>query len=195
MILFLNACVRSASRTKRLADHLIGKLGDDVKEIKLWELDLPKADEAFIDRRSEFAGRNDFSDPMFDLAKDFAAADTIVIAAPYWDLSFPSVLKCYIEQICVVGLTFFYNEQDQPETLCRAKKLYYVTTAGGPVFSDEYGYGYVKALADGYYGIPETKLIKAEGLDIDGADVSAILRSAEEGISTAVSEESAHCGK
>ena len=44
MILFLNACVRSASRTKRLADHLISRLGDDVKEIKLWELDLPKVD-------------------------------------------------------------------------------------------------------------------------------------------------------
>ena len=35
MILFLNARVRSASRTKRLADHLIVRLSDDVKEIKL----------------------------------------------------------------------------------------------------------------------------------------------------------------
>ena len=93
MILFLNACVRSESRTKQLADRLLARLDDkDVKEIRLWELDLPKVDETFINRRSELAGKNDFSDPMFDLAKDFAAADTIVIAAPYWDLSFPSVL-------------------------------------------------------------------------------------------------------
>lgn len=176
MILFLNACVRSASRTKRLADHLISRLGDDAKEIKLWELDLPKVDETFIDRRTEFAGRNDFSDPMFDLAKDFAAADTIVIAAPYWDLSFPSVLKRYIEQICVVGLTFFYNEQELPQTLCRAKKLYYITTAGGPVINDAYGYGYVKEVMQTFFEIPETTYIKAEKLDLLGADPEAILQ-------------------
>ncbi len=55
----------------------------------------------------------------------------------------------------------------------------YVTTAGGPIFSEEYGYGYVKALAEGFYRIPETTLIKAEGLDLPGADVEAILRQAE----------------
>ncbi len=30
---------------------------------------------------------------MFLYAKDFAESDIIVIAAPYWDLSFPSILK------------------------------------------------------------------------------------------------------
>ena len=176
MILFLNACVRSASRTKRLADHLIAGLDDrDVKELCLWEMDLPKVDEDFINKRVAFAGKNDFSDPIFDHAKDFAAADTIVIAAPYYDLSFPSVLKQYLEQICVVGLTFFYNEQNQPQGLCRAKKLWYVTTAGGPIISDAYGYGYVQELARTFFNIPETFYIKAENLDIVGSDPDAIL--------------------
>ncbi|MBQ6636178.1 MAG: hypothetical protein IJH81_07415 [Lachnospiraceae bacterium] len=40
----------------------------------------------------------------------------------------------------------------------------------------------MKALADGYYGIPETKLIKAEGLDMEGSDVEEILRQKEEEI-------------
>jgi len=30
-----------------------------------------------------------FDDPMFALARQFAAADEVVIAAPLWDLSFP----------------------------------------------------------------------------------------------------------
>ena len=179
MILFLNACVRGESRTKRLADYLISRLDDsDVKELRLWEMDLPKVDEAFINRRTELAGKNDFSDPMFGPAKDFAAADTIVIAAPYWDLSFPSALKRYIEQICVVGLTFFYNDQDLPQTLCRAKKLYYLTTAGGPIISDAYGYGYVKEVMQTFFEIPETFYIKAEKLDLVGADPEAILAGA-----------------
>ena len=48
----------------------------------------------------------EFNDHIFDYAKDFAKADTIVIAAPFWDLSFPASLKCYIEAINILGITF-----------------------------------------------------------------------------------------
>ena len=49
-------------------------------------------------------------------------------------------------------------------------------TAGGDYAPDEYGFGYIKALAEGYYGITDVRLIKATGLDIIGADVEAILQ-------------------
>ena len=114
---------------------------------------------------------------MFDLGKDFANADTIVIAAPYYDLSFPAMLKQYFEQINVLGLTFTYSETGIPKGLCRAKSLYYVTTAGGPILSDDFGYGYVKALANTFYGIDAVYQIKAEGLDVVGANVEEILNS------------------
>lgn len=107
----------------------------------------------------------------------FANADTVVIAAPYYDLSFPAMLKQYFEQINVLGLTFTYSETGTPKGLCKAKDLYYVTTAGGPIISDEFGFGYVKALAKCFYGIENVYQIKAEGLDIIGADVEAILNS------------------
>lgn len=179
MILFLNACVRKESRTRRLASYLISKLHDDVKTVQLAELDFPRADESFLKKRDACIEKGDYSAAMFDLAKEFAAADTIVIAAPFWDFSFPAALKQYIEQINVLGITFSYTEEGVPVGLCRAEKLYYVTTAGGKIFSDEYGYGYVKALAQGFYGIPDTAFIKAEGLDIQKADVEGILRAAE----------------
>lgn len=176
MILFINTCVRGNSRTKRLADHVIAGLEDkDIKEVRVWEMDLPKVDEDFINRRNDCCAKKDFSDPVFDPAKDLAAADTIVIAAPYYDLSFPSMLKQYIEQICVVGLTFFYNDQNIPQTLCKAKKLYYITTAGGPIISDEYGYGYIKAVMQTFFGIQEFHQVKAEMLDVIGYDAEAIL--------------------
>ncbi len=186
MILYLNACVRARSRTDRLARHLLSRLksvGEEtVREIRLEDLVFPKVDEDFINTREELISKGDFDHPMFESAKIFADADSIVIGAPFWDLSFPAALKQYLEQITVRQITFFYTETGIPQGLCKAKKLYYVTTAGGPVFSDEYGYGYVKALADGYYGIPETKLIKAEGLDMEGSDVEEILRQKEEEI-------------
>ena len=179
MILLINACVRPESRTRRLAEKLLEKLGEPVKEVKLAELDLPEVDDAFISWRNEQSECNDFSSPVFDLAKEFAAADDIVIAAPFWDLSFPSVLKRYLEQICVVGLTFCY-EDNLPKGLCHAKKLWYVTTAGGPIYSESFGYGYVKALAQTFFGIDDCRLIKAEGLDEIGADVERILKAAEQ---------------
>ncbi|MBQ7193498.1 MAG: NAD(P)H-dependent oxidoreductase [Synergistaceae bacterium] len=112
----------------------------------------------------------------------FASADEIVIAAPYWDLSFPASLKNYVEAINVVGLTFGYGEDGRPYGLCRAKRLVYVTTAGGPILNEAYGYGYVRELAQGFYGIPEVVLVKAEGLDIVGADVEGILGEAVRGL-------------
>ena len=137
-----------------------------------FDITFPKTDEAFLDMRDHAKETGDYSDPIFELGKQFAAADTIVIAAPYWDLSFPAVLKSYFEHINVLGITFEYSENGAPIGLCRADMLYYVTTSGGPFAPDEYGYGYVDALAKNYYGIRETKLIKAVGLDtdIEGAD-------------------------
>ena len=175
MILFVNACVRKESRTLRLAKRLLNNLNGDIKEVRLEEVSFPVVDEAFIKRREALKNIGKYDDPMFDLGKDFANADTIVIAAPYYDLSFPAMLKQYFEQINVLGLTFTYSETGIPEGLCKAKSLYYITTAGGPILSDDLGFGYVKALANNFYGIKEVHQIKAEGLDVIGADVDMIL--------------------
>ena len=178
-ILFLNACVRRESRTKRLADRLLAKLNRPFAEIRLHELAFPAVDEAFLRKRDRLIAGGDFSDSLFALARQFADAETIVIAAPYWDLSFPAALKQYFEQINVVGITFRYTEEGVPVGLCRAKRLFLVTTAGGVYVPEEFGFGYIKALAQNFYGIRDVRLLQAVGLDIVGADVEAILREAE----------------
>ncbi|SFB31669.1 FMN-dependent NADH-azoreductase [Acetitomaculum ruminis DSM 5522] len=177
MILFINACVRKKSRTLRLANKLLCKLEDDVKEVRLEEVEFPVFNEEFIILRDELEAKGNYDHEIFDLARDFAKADTIVIAAPYYDLSFPAMLKQYFEQINILGLTFTYSESGIPKGLCKAKYLYYVTTAGGYIISEEYGFGYVKALANTFYGIEDVRQIKAEGLDIAGADVEGILKN------------------
>ena len=67
-------------------------------------------------------------------------------------------------------------------SLCKAKKLIYITTAGGPIISDEFGFGYIKSLAENFYGIKDFAYIKAEGLDIYGANIQEILKKAKEDI-------------
>lgn len=182
MLLYINACVRAQSRTKRLADRLIEKLGGGAERLDLASLSFPVADEAFLDRRDRLIAAGAFDDPLFDLARQFAAADRIVIAAPYWDLSFPAALKQYVEQINVLGITFAYTPEGVPKGLCRAKKLYYVMTAGGTFVPEEYGFGYVRTLARSYYGIEDVELIQAVGLDLVGADPEGILRECLERI-------------
>ena len=182
MTLFINACVREKSRTKKMADVLLSKLGGEVTELRLEDVDFPAVNEDFLRKRDALIAAGNLDDPMFDMAKQFASADTVVIAAPFWDLSFPAALKQYFEQINVTGITFRYTEEGYPVGLCRAEKLYYVTTAGGMFFPEEYGFGYVRALAESFYGIRDCRLIKALGLDIWGADTEKILSECEKEI-------------
>ena len=181
-MLFINACVRGESRTRRLADQLLDLLGTPYEELRLCDMTFPAVDEAYLNARDRLIGSGDLDSPVFDLARQFAEAETLVIAAPYWDLSFPAALKQYLEQINVVGISFRYTEQGLPVGLCSAKRLYYVTTAGGRYVPEEFGFGYVRTLAQNFYGIDDVRLIQAVGLDIDGADVDAIMRDAEETI-------------
>ncbi len=177
-ILYVNACVRKDSRTRSLAEKLLSRLDRPIEEIRLADISFPAINEEYLNMRDQLISEEDYQNPLFDLARQFSEADEIVIAAPYWDLSFPAVLKQYLEQINVVRITFKYSEDGIPVGLCRAKRLFYVTTAGGLYVPEEYGFGYVKALAQNYYGIQDVRKIEALGLDIYGADVHAIMTSA-----------------
>ena len=182
MILYIDACVRERSRTKRLADCLLKTLGTPYEHLRLAECRFPTVGEEFLKKRDRLLQGEDYANPMFAYAQQFSRADEIVIAAPFWDLSFPAVLKAYLEQINVIGITFRYTPEGIPEGLCRARRLYYVTTAGGEFFPEQYGFGYVEALAQNFYGIKDVVLIKAVGLDIQGASVERIMLDCEEDI-------------
>ena len=178
-ILFVNACVRPKSRTYELARDVLSRLSGQVEEIRLDQEAIPVLDGTQLEHRNELLATGAFSDPMFRFAHQFAQADTIVIAAPYWDLAFPALLKIYLEAVTVTGITFRYTEDGRPATLCQAKKLIYVTTAGGPILDFNFGFDYVSMLARGFYEIPEVLCLKAENLDIIGADVPALLAAAK----------------
>lgn len=179
-ILFIDACVRPNSRTRELAQVVLEKLDGQVEHISLYEQQLPPLDLRTMTKRDEAARSGIYEDPIFAQARQFARADVIVIAAPFWDLMFPAVLKTYLEQITVSGLTFRYSEEGRPVGLCRAKKLYYVTTAGGYLGDASLGFAYVQALAKNFYGIEEVQCISAQGLDIAGNDAKAILEEAKQ---------------
>ena len=181
-ILFVNACVRTNSRTLQLAKHVLSKLKGDIEEVKLYDVNVRPLDKKGLEMRDNASIGGDYSNSEFLFAKQFAKSDVIVIAAPYWDLMFPAVLKTYLEQITVNGLTFAYSENGIPYGLCKAKKLIYVTTAGGPIIHN-FGFDYVSTLAKCFYGINDVQLVKAEGLDIHGADAPKIMEETKRSLS------------
>ena len=163
-ILYVNACVRKESRTRRLAETLLRKLNKAYEEIRLADYPFPVVNEEYLNERDRLRLNGDLQAPMFALARQFSEAEQ------------------YLEQINVVGITFRYSEEGIPIGLCKAGSLFYVTTAGGYYVPEEFGFGYVKALAQNYYGIQDVRQISAAGLDIQGADVDAIMKAAEDSV-------------
>ena len=189
-LLFVNACVRGErSRTLKLARRFLDAYAARNPEDAITERNLcadrlqPQYPEILAERDALWnAGRLD--QPMFDAAHQFAGADKIVVAAPFWDLGYPAVLKIYLERISVTNLTFGYDDQGNNVGLCKARKLLYVTTRGGNFSLPETewmesGARHMKALC-AMYGIPEFRLLCAEGLDDIRNDKEALLAGAME---------------
>ncbi len=181
-LLFIDACLRGEkSRTRKICVKVIEALR--AKHVNLIEeivdlksLDIKALYEADLEKRDKLVADGDYS--SFNLAKQFAEADIIVVGAPYWDLSFPAALKNYIENVAVNNIAFHYTERGQ-EGLCKAKKAYYVSTSGGFMAGADFGYEYIKGVF-GLFGIDDVERITAEGLDIIGTDVEAVVNEAME---------------
>lgn len=183
-ILFIDACLRGPelSRTYGLCQHFLKEYTprhpDSEITCRSLATDCPPllTGELAVQRERWLQEQPDH--PLLIPARDVAEADLILVGAPYWDLSFPAALKAYLEWSSMLGITFRYTEEGQQVGLSRARALVYCTSAGGPVVGQNYGYDYLKGLAT-MFGIPATHCVAAEGLDIWGNDVSAILEQAK----------------
>ena len=189
-VLFINACVRGErSRTLALARRFLAEYaaahpGDRITERDLTADRLTPQYPEVLSERDELWAAGRLEQPMFDPARQFAAADKIVVAAPFWDLSYPAILKIYLERISVTDLTFGYDDQGRMVGLCRAEKLLFITTRGGNFSLPETawmesGARHLKALC-AMYGIPDFQLLCAEGLDDIRNDKEALLAKAME---------------
>ena len=184
-ILFVDACMRGPelSRTRRLCRSFLEEFTARCPDSQVSRRDLTDAKLPLL--TGELAAQRDAwvkqgeEHPLLAPAREVAACDLLVVGAPYWDLSFPAALKGYLEWSSVLGITFRYAEDGRQVGLCRARALVYLTTAGGPVTGQNYGFDYVRALG-GMFGIPDARCVAAEGLDVWGNDPQGILSRAQE---------------
>lgn len=183
MLLFIDACVRGEqSRTKALCNYFL----DSYMRLhpKEERVDVQVGGGRFLPLGSEAVAQRDahvqaqaWHLPQFDAARQFAQADKIVIGAPYWDVSFPAALKCYIEHICVNGIAFRYT-QTGVETLCKAQAMLYITTAGGNMEHANHGFTYLQDLFASMFGTARQECVSAQMLDVQGQNTQAILAAA-----------------
>ena len=176
-VLFINAAFRDGSRTLRLAEYYLQKhhAGDAVTRLELGENPPAPLDAPRLREYNAAVAARGFSGEMFDCARQFAQADVILIAAPFWNFGLPAVLSAYLELVCSQGVSFDIDEKGSYVSLCRAKKLVFFTTAGGYIPEPNCAFGFIRQLCGAFFGISDVRCFSAEGLDIVGTDVEAAL--------------------
>ena len=177
MLLFVDCCIRGElSATRRYAMAYLEKRGEEFQTLCLARQALKPLLAEDIARRDRLLSQGKTADAMFCLARQFKQADEVIIAAPYWDLSFPSLLKVYFENVCVCGITFGY-EGEKCVGYARAKTVRYFSTCGGFTNGMHHGVQYSRAICQ-MLGINELIAYTIEGMDIDPAKREQLLAEA-----------------
>ena len=158
-LLFVNCCISrrgAGSRTHALAEAFLTAFRAAHPDAAVEEiapetlLALKPFDAALLQKRDALAEAGNFDAPVYALARQFREADAVVVAAPFWDLSYPAALRTYIEYISAVGLTYHYTEAG---------------CCGGDVErEDSIGVLHWRQLA-AMFGIPKFDYVFAGGLD------------------------------
>ena len=190
-LLYVDCCIRrEASRTRKMAEAFLGNLpkGWRVEKVTLMDEPLLPLMEGGFRQREELLQKGDFRHRRFDYAWQFQRADAILIAAPFYDLSIPALLKVYIENVSVDGITFLCDEQGMRGN-CRASSMTFLTSRGGfyEGSPDEMGSRYMEALCR-FFGTGIYRCVAADGLDMDPAKTPAMLADACERAAQAAQE-------
>lgn len=164
-LILIDACMRDGeSRTRRILEPLMSELG---KSYEIETVVLDGEDYQAVGRRVlAERGEGHVPETIAEQARRLAAADRIVIAAPFWDMSFPAILKVFIENMSLFNITFKDNGT-YFEGLCRCEKVLYITTRGMNVKTGEPMEGatpYIKAIG-ALWGLGEVITVAAENLD------------------------------
>lgn len=182
-VLYIDCCIRrEESQTKKLADYFLEQIADnekyEIETLCLMDEPLQFMSEGFFQQRERLLAEGNLNHHRFRYAHQFAEADKIVVAAPLWDLMFPALLKVYLENLCVEGITFGVGEQGLCG-LCKADHMVFITTRGSFYEGSpmEMGSRYMGAMAE-FFGIENYDCIFAEGLDLGIKPVEQLLEEA-----------------
>lgn len=165
-LVVIDACIRQdQSRTWRIAEPIVDALKHRY-EATVYH--LPMMEDIVPLNPGSFWKRGNGETPQWavDCARTIAEADRLVIAAPFWDMSFPAVLKAFFEQASLYDITFADNGKECVG-LCRCGKVLYITTRGMDIHTGdprEQATPYIKALSS-LWGLGDIVTLATQNMD------------------------------
>jgi FMN-dependent NADH-azoreductase len=188
----------ATSVSMQLADHFLVAYkdknpGDTITTIDLYQDDIPLIDAEVLSAWNKL--RTGHPDDVTSsertkvqrlntLADQFVAADKYIFAAPMWNLSYPPMVKAYVDAAVVVqGKTFGYNEQGVVALLHgKGKKALILESSGGnytdtPMEDHTSASVYLKEMLN-YIGVDDVEVITAEGMSQTPDKRDAIISAA-----------------
>lgn len=190
-VLYIKANIKNEgeSRTFKVSDSFVEEYKKNNPEDEIIILELYKENIDFLradDLGKLFGPKDEESknNSILKYAYQFADADKYIIAAPMWNLSFPAILKAYIDYVSVSGITFKYTAEG-PVGLLNNKKAVHIVSRGGGYDNSPYEMGdrYLRTIL-GFFGIKDIETIAIDNLDVMGVNVE---KKVEEGIEKAIS--------
>ena len=182
-LFYIDSCLRYGSNTKKIADALLDRLSEryEVETVKLSDYDFPVVKNGILNDRNNGIVPEEY----VNIARKIAAADRLVISAPFWDMSFPSALKVFIENMSLFNVTFASNEKEC-YGLCKAEKVLYITTRGMNINTGddmEQATPYIKAIGK-LWGLGELNVVSAQNMDYSTEEQKAekVQNAIEEGL-------------
>ncbi|MCJ1655433.1 FMN-dependent NADH-azoreductase [Staphylococcus sp. NRL 16/872] len=146
---------------------------DEVKHIDLFKEDIPMIDKDVLTGWGKLRNGDELTSDeqqkvnrLSEILDEFLAADKYVFVSPMWNLSFPPVLKAYIDAISIAGKTFKYTAEG-PQGLLTDKKALHIQSRGGyytegPAAEVESGDRYLRNIMT-FLGVPSYETIIIEG--------------------------------
>ena len=169
-LLYIDACLRDEeSRTKRVAEPVVEALSKkyDVIKFVLNDLPLELVKKPLLTKR--LAG--DIPAEVMMWAEAVRDADRIVIAAPFWDMGIPAVLKVFFELCSIFDVTFKSNDKVCYGN-CKAEKMLFITSRGMDISTGdelEQATPYLKALS-WLWGIGPLEVVAMQNMDYVSAE-------------------------
>ncbi|MFC7370158.1 FMN-dependent NADH-azoreductase [Fictibacillus iocasae] len=161
-----------------------------IETINLYDEVIPFIDGEVLDAWGKLAAGEELSPSqsekvtrMNEILEQFLSADTYVFATPMWNLSYPPMLKAYIDNIVMAGRTFKYTESG-PQGLMTGKTAIHVQSRGGvysegPAQSFEFTNGYLQGVL-AFIGITDYHHVFVEGTAAAPDKADEILAAAKE---------------
>lgn len=104
---------------------------------------------------------------LSELNEQFIHADKYVFVTPFWNFSYPPVMKAYLDSVSVAGKSFKYTTDGVPVGLLINKKALHIQARGGfyseGIMADlELGNKHLKTMMN-FFGVPSFEEIIVEG--------------------------------